>query len=400
VSVLRQLLIDCQTRAMGLFQRRRLRDRVDEEMQFHLEMRISRLIESGLTPAAARARARKDFGSLPALGEAAVDMWRYGSMERLIQDIRYALRVLRRAPAFTAVAVLSLALGIGANAAIFSLIDRVMLRVLPVEDPGRLAIVRNLQSYPRYVYLRAHTGQAFSGLFGVTNISRVGVDGSEDRGSFAEGRLVSDNYFEVLGVKPLFGRLIGPDDNRVPGGHPVIVISHGFWQRYFNSDPAVLGKTMRLTSGNISSGLRTGGFEQTSDVNRAAPGGRFTIIGVAPRGFIGESVGQYPDFWAPQMMQEHFLPGRHWIERKSAYWMHLVGRLAPGVDRAQAQAIITLADQQAEIDELGGTITEARRRGLDYVYLGYWIAQSRKMSYKNQFRPIEGLSRGEWKRLA
>jgi predicted permease len=359
-----QLLIDGRTRARGLFRRRALRDRLDEEMQFHLEMRIDRLIAAGLSPAEARGRARKDFGNLPVLREAAVDMWRYGSMERLIQDIRYALRMLRRAPGFTVVAVLSLALGIGANAAIFSLIDHVMLRLLPVEDPTRLAIVSGVQSYPRYDYLRAHTDRAFTGLLGVTAITRVGVDGSEDRGSFAEGRLVSDNYFSVLGVKPMFGRLIGPDDNRVPGGHPVIVISHGFWQRYFNSDPDVLGKTVRLTYGSINSGLRTGGFEQVSDANRAAPGGRFTIIGVAPRGFIGETMGQYPDFWAPLMMQEHFIPGRHWIERKSAYWIHLVGRLKPGVDRTQAQAIITLVNQQAELDDLGGAVTEAKRRDI------------------------------------
>jgi predicted permease len=360
---LAQFLIDCRTRAIAL-RRRRLRDRVDEEMQFHLEMRIDRLVAAGLTPAAARARARREFGNLPMLREAAVDTWRYGSMERLIQDIRYALRMLRRAPGFTAVAVISLALGIGANAAIFSLIDRVMLRLLPVEDPSRLAIARSLVSYPRYEYLRTQTDRAFTGLLGVAAITRIGVDGSEDHGSFAEGRLVSANYFSVLGVQPLLGRLIGPDDNRVPGGHPVIVISHGFWQRHFNSDPGVLGKTVRLTPGTISSGLRTSGFEQISDADRGAPGGRFTVIGVAPRGFIGEVIGQYPDFWAPLMMQEHFVPGRHWIERKSAYWIHFLGRLKPGVDRAQAQAIITLVNQQAELDELGGAVTEAKRRDI------------------------------------
>jgi len=361
VDWLQQVWIDCRAEVTALF-RRRLRDRLDEEMAFHLDMRVAQLIDAGLTPAQATARARREFGRVPALREAAVDMWRYGSMERLIQDVRYALRMLRRAPGFTVVAVISLAFGIGANAAIFSLIDRVMLRMLPVEDPSRLVIADSLDSYPRYDYLRQHTEQAFTSLAGFASLGRVGVDGSEDHASFIEGRLVSSSYFEVLGVHPALGRLIGPDDNRVPGGHPIVVISYGFWQRYFNGDRDVLGKTVRLSPGAITSGTGTAGFEAPSKTDRTVAGGRFTIVGVAPRGFYGETVGQYPDFFAPLMMQEHFVPGRHWIERKSARWVRLFGRLKPGIEREQAQSIITLAHQQYSTSELGAAATEQERQ--------------------------------------
>jgi predicted permease len=363
---LTQLLIDLRIRARGLLGRDALRDRVDEEMQFHLEMRIARLVEAGLTPAQARARARKDFGSLPVLRDAAVDMWRYGSMERLIQDLRYACRMLLRARGFTAVAVTSLALGIGANSAIFSLIDRVMLRLLPVEDPSRLVMAAGTQPYPLYAYLRDHSDRAFTGLYGVANISRVGVDGSEESNSFAEGRLVSGSYFSVLGVRPLIGRMLAPEDDRVPGGHPVVVISHAFWQRHYNGDPTVIGRTIRLTSGILSSGAGSGGFEPPGP-DRSVAGGRFTIVGVTPRGFFGEIVGQYPDFFAPLMMQEHFMPGRHWIERKTARWVNVIGRLKPGVERAQAQAAINLTFQEALIENSGALNDDDRRRNAERV---------------------------------
>jgi predicted permease len=121
---------------------------------------------------------------------------------------------------------------------------------------------------------------------------------------------------------------------------------------------------MRLTPGTLTSGMGSGGFEQITDTNRSVAGGRFTIIGVAPRGFSGETVGQYPDFWTPLMMQEHFMPGRHWIERKSAYWVQIMGRLRPDVDFARAQAVMTLANQQAALDELGNAATENDRRDI------------------------------------
>jgi predicted permease len=359
---LTQLLIDLRTRAAALFRRAALRDRVDEEMQFHLEMRIARLVQAGLTPDEACTRARKELGNVLVLRETAVDMWRYGSMERLIQDVRYAARMLRRAPGFTAVAVLSLALGIGANSAIFSLIDRVMLRLLPVQDPSTLVIMRGSRSYPRYDYLQAHSDRVMTGLAGVAGLSRIGVDGSEDHQSYVEGRMVSGNYFAVLGVQPFLGRTIGPEDNRVPGGHPVVVISHAFWERYFNSDPAIIGKTVRLTPGSLSTGAGTGGFEQTSNKDRSVAGGRFTIVGVTPRGFLGETIGQPTDFYAPLMMQEHFLPGRHWIERKSANWVRVIGRLRPDVTRAQAEAALTLLMQQGAIAEDGPSSNAEEKR--------------------------------------
>jgi predicted permease len=362
---LTQLRIDVRRRAAALFRRGALRDRLDEEMRFHLETRIARLVEDGVAPDEARVRAAREFGHLLVTRERSLDMWRYGAMERFLQDVRYAVRMLRRAPGFTVVAVLSLALGIGANAAIFSLIDRVMLRLLPVDAPEELVIVNRSLSYPRYEFFRDRTHGMFRGVTAFSGISGVTVDGNDDSVSLAEGRLVSGTYFSVLGVRAPLGRLLGPDDDRVPGAHPVAVISHAFWRRYFQGDPAVLGRTVKLSPGTLSSGAGTNGFE-TGAASGARPAfdGRFTIVGVAPPGFVGETIGQHPDFWVPLMMQEHFMPGRPWLQRKSASWLRVMARLDPGVPRAAAQSAATLVWQQAMIEE-GGALTAQDRRAIE-----------------------------------
>jgi predicted permease len=277
------------------------------------------------------------------------------------RNVRYAARMLARTPGFTAVAVLSLALGIGANVAIFTLVDRVLLRLLPVENPSSLVVLAGSVSYPRYEFFRDQGGKAFAGVLGFAGVSRVSIEGSEDEGSFLEGRLVSGTYFDILGVKPLLGRLITPDDDRVPGGHPIAVLSHSFWQRYFNGDPSVLGRAVRLSPGSLSTGAGTSGFDQNTTPAAAVPGGRFTIVGVAWPGFYGETVGQHPDFFTPLMMQEHFMPGRPWLRRKTASWIRVMARLKPGLTRQQVQPAANMLLQRAMLEDAGSPSENERR---------------------------------------
>jgi predicted permease len=368
MNLLAQLAADLRTRFDSLFRRRALRTRVDEEVRFHIEMRAARLIESGLSREQAWQRAQIAVGNPTLIRDQTLEVWRYGAMERLIQDTGYAIRGMIRSPGFTVVAVLCLSLGIGANAAIFSLIDRILLRLLPVESPQELVAFSAAHPYPRYEFFRDHGDAAFSGVLGFASLSLVAVDGREDAAGTVDGRLVSGNYFEVLGARPRLGRLITPADDRAPGAHPVVVISHGFWQRFFNEDPRILGRSIRLSPGRLSSGSGTSGFEPESE---AAPSvGAFRIIGVAAPGFVGETVGQHPDFWAPMMMQEHFMPGRPWLKRQTANWVRIMARLKPGVSQSQAQAMGTELLRQAMTIERGARPDADDRRAIERASLG------------------------------
>jgi predicted permease len=370
MSWLQQLLSDLRVRARSLVRRNSLRDRVDEELQFHVEMRTRQLIAEGRTPEQAAREAGRTVGNALVLRETAMDMWQYGSLERLWKDVSYAARVLIRAPGFTVVAVLSLALGIGANAAIFSLIDRVMLRVLPVENPQSLVVVSSAHPYSRYEFFKARNGDVFSGVFGFAALSNIGVDGSELNGHFIEGRLVTGEYFDLLRVPALIGRTLGAEDNRTPSAHPQVVISYAFWQRHFGADPSILGRAIRLSPGHVSSGYGTSGFEPPPGPAPAISG-EFEVIGVMPPGFIGETVGGHPDFWAPVMMQEHFMPGRPWLRRKTASWLRVMARLEDGVTREQALATLNVWHQQALTDERGDAASadEQRRRATERLNL-------------------------------
>src|SRR5215472_1265267 len=258
--------------------------------------------------------------------------------EALVKDLRYALRQFLRNPVFTIVAVLSLAIGIGANTAIFSVMDSVLLKSLPVKDPQQLVILtdpnfsgtnvgldtgeRNLMSYAEFVQLRDHA-TTMSGLCAAQcEINRIPVHiaggGQED----ANGKLVSEDYFSVLGLDPAIGRFFNREDGKGPGQDPYAVISYDYWQRRFAGNTSVLGTSIRLLSTT------------------------FTVIGVAEPGFRGESVGEKPDFWLPMMMEPQVMPGRDWLHEdlsqsmEKVMWLHTFGRLKPGVTRAKAQTEI------------------------------------------------------------
>jgi len=237
-------------------------------------------------------------------------------METLRGDVRYGIRQLLKHPAFTILAIISLALGIGANTAIFSLVNTVLLRPLPVKEPSQLIEVYGalhngadftLQSYLNYKDYRDRN-DVFSGLFVYRIVvSSLSHDGNNQR---AWGFLVSGNYFDVLGVKPILGRGFLPEEDQTPGSHPVAVLSYSFWQGRFGADPSIVGKSISLNNHT------------------------FNVVGVAPKGFVGTEVAYAPAFWAPMMMAKEIEPGSKWLESRDSDNLFMIGRLKPGVTLA------------------------------------------------------------------
>ncbi len=284
----------------------------------------------------------------------------------LLQDLRYGIRLLRKNPAFAAVAVISLALGIGANTAIFTLIDAVMLRLLPVKEPGQLALFGRAFPYPRYEQFRDRN-EVFSGMFAVSALDQVNLGAASpsthgEEQQRASGRLVTGNYFSLLGVRPFLGRILTEEDDKVPGGHPVAVISHAFWKRRFGLDPTVIGRTIYLGAGRLVWGVSMNEEEVATSAKAPQGGTPFTIVGVAPPEFFGETVGDAPDFWIPMMMQAQVMPGKEWLSRRDVGWVRIVARVKPGMSIAQAEAGMDVLFKQLITQELGSGITEEQRR--------------------------------------
>jgi putative ABC transport system permease protein len=248
-------------------------------------------------------------------------------MRTVIEDLRYGLRLLRKSPGFTIVAVVTLALGIGANTAIYTLLEQALLRRLPVNEPNRLALLRYSGiypgdsstrtddhlyfSYPMYRDLRDHNA-VFSGLI-ATDWARVGVQW-HNQPELADAELVSGNYFDVLGVQAALGRLFVPSDDLAQEASPVVVLNFGYWQRRFGSDPQVVNQSISIN------------------------GHPFTIIGVAQPGFQSVAGGDNPSLFAPMMMKPEITPGSNDLEKRRSTWLNIVGRLKPGLSREQAQA--------------------------------------------------------------
>jgi predicted permease len=244
-------------------------------------------------------------------------------MESLARDFRLALRALRQSPAFTAVVVLTLALGIGANTAIFTLMDQVLLRMLPVKEPRELVLLDDpgvfqgfyfgdqTLSFPMYRELQDRS-DVFAGVVGrfATSV-QSSYRGSNER---IAAELVSGDYFGVLGVVPSLGRAFTKDDDRNPGSHLVAMLGHGYWKRRFGSDPKVLGQTLHLN------------------------GHPMTIVGVAPPGFNGVEVGAAPDVFVPLTMKAQMTPTWDHLDNHRSRWLNVLARLKPGVTAAQAEA--------------------------------------------------------------
>ena len=291
---------------------------MQDEMQIHLELYQADLRRRGLPEAEARRRAFADFGSPVARQEECREAVGLRLFDELRGDVAYAVRLLRTSPAFTIVALLSLALGIGANTAIFSLIDTVLVKTLPVQDPQQLFFVDNSGGksggssgppYPCFERLRDHN-RFLSGIAAFSQRQfKVSIDGVPER---VRGQYASGSYFDLLGVRAIHGRLLTPADDAEPGrggpDGPVAVISDAFWTRRFARDPSVLGKTVQVGTVWV------------------------TIVGVTPPGFLGLQAGTPLDITVPIMMVEQGL------QSKQSWWLSVIARLAPNATVEQARA--------------------------------------------------------------
>jgi predicted permease len=253
-------------------------------------------------------------------------------MQNFWKDITFGLRMLAKSPGFTAIAVITLALGIGANTAIFSLMNQILLRELPVKNPNELVILRapgpetghvstdgdatESFSYPMYKGLR-DTNSVFSGILARYGFSAsVASRGQTDR---ASGEVVTGNYFEVLGVQPAIGRLFSQDDDKVPSAEPYVVLSYSYWERHFGGDPSILNKVLLVNNVEM------------------------TVVGVAQAGFTGVQVGKTPDLYVPMMMTPLMTEYGETLDGWNDYWMTLLARRKPGVSQKQAEAGINAA---------------------------------------------------------
>jgi predicted permease len=247
-------------------------------------------------------------------------------METLWQDLRYGIRTLVKNPGFTVIAVMTLALGLGANTAIFSITDQILWRMLPVEKPEEIVVLRSPDpkigrvssdsdpttsfSYPMYKEIR-DKNNVFAGLLARFPVSlSIAGEGQTER---ADGELVSGNYFEVLGVRPALGRVLTEEDDRVAGAGTVAVLSHGYWSRHFGADPNILNKTLTVN------------------------GVLMTVVGVAREGFTGVQVGQTPELFIPITMKAQMTPNWDGLNDHKDYWLAIIGRLKPGLSSAQAE---------------------------------------------------------------
>jgi hypothetical protein len=307
------------SRIYGLLRKNRIEQEMDDEMRFHLLMRTRENIERGMRPDDAEREARRRFGNVGRIKDLARDIKGGGFMETLLQDLRYGARMLLKHKGGAAVAALSLALGIGANTPIFSLADVFLWRALPgVNDDGLFTLVRGdgmvwPTSYPDYVVYH-DCARSFAGLSAYEPV--LLAFGNGERSRMVTGELVTGNFFEVLGARVSQGRAFLPKEDRTPGAHPVVVISHDFWLREFGGDPQLIGKTITLNNHS------------------------FTVIGVAAEGFAGISNPLRADLWVPMMMQAVAKPNERLglNPRDIRQGMFAIGRLMEGVSRAQAEA--------------------------------------------------------------
>ncbi len=361
---------DVTRRIRAMFRREQLESELDEEMRFHLEKEIEQNLARGMSASAARAAARRSFGSVEVFKEEARDVRGVRVLEETVQDVRYGLRMLRKAPGFTAVAVISLALGIGANTAFFSVVDSVLLRKLPVQDPDRLVLLeweagRNFRNsgtngygagddlpgrrssssfhYKLFQELQSADGP-LSDVFGFADVwdANTVAEGVAEKNT---GQWVTGNYFGALGLRPVIGRLIEPSDDQ-PSAAPVAVLNYDYWRDRFHFDQDVLGKQLV--------------------VNKVS----FTIVGVAPPNFRGTlQVDSTPTFNLPLAFEPVMDTERPMLVDKTdepaPWFLHIMGRLKPGASQDDVFGALNGGFQRLALEIMPAPRRESEKAQID-----------------------------------
>src|SRR6516165_2741561 len=318
-------------RLRSLFRNDKAEQDLGEELQFHLQSQIDENVARGMNPQEARRAALHALGGVEQVKEECREAREMNLIENFVRDLRLGLRMLRRNPGFTVLAILCLTLAIGANAAVFSWVEGILLRPYPlVSNQERLVALagtvrgeRDETSWPDLLDVQRSCNLC-EALF-VSNITGATVSVGE-RAQVITGSIVSANYFDAIGVHPVFGRGFEPGEDTGRNAHPVLVISYHLWQTRFNGDPEIIGKTQRFD--NVV----------------------HTIVGVAPEGFYGTFVGREMEYWVPASMVEAFYGGGDKLEDRGARWCEAYVRLKPGVTRNQAQQEISAIASRLEAE--------------------------------------------------
>jgi predicted permease len=343
-----------------LLQRRRFQEELDEEMRLHVYLRQQERVNANVPVAFAHSAALRRFGNPTRIKEESYMSWGWHWLESFVEDVRYGTRSLWRSKGLTLVAVLSLGFGIGANTAIFSFMDAVMLRTLPVKEPSQLVLLgkgtwagisdmfnpTELYSYPFYREMQKQN-EVFSGLtatLSMMNDVHGTVDGRNDT-ELIHVQIVAGTYFSMLGVPAYLGRTLTDEDDNSEGDHPVAVVSYGWWRQRLASDPAVLGKKVKL--GDTT----------------------FEIVGVAAPEFFGTKVGEAPNVWVPLSMMKSVPP--HWQGYKdsSSSSLYVMGRLKPGVTMEQATGHVNLLYQRIQLGFEGTKLNRKQRVELEKTHV-------------------------------
>jgi macrolide transport system ATP-binding/permease protein len=328
---MREFALTFVHRLVALFRRRSFDDDLDAELSSHLEMAVEQNLRKGMNDEDARREALLSLGGVEQTKEICRDQRGLPMIETALQDLRFGLRMLRRNPGFSLLAILCLTLGIGANAAVFSWVEGILFRPYPaVAHQERLFALAGTArgetgptgiSWPDLLDLQRNC--KLVDAFIVTKITGTTLS-IGDRAERTIGSIVSANYFDAIGVHPLLGRGFEPGEDSGRSAHPLTVISYQLWKERFNGDPQIVGKTQRLN------------------------GVLHTIVGVAPEGFYGTFVGWAMQFWVPASMEEIFEAGGYKLEDRDARWIEAYARLKPGVTLAQAQQEISAVAQRLE----------------------------------------------------
>ena len=344
-----ELASDIRHRLRALFARGSVERELHDELSFHIARETEKYEREGMQPDAALRRARLDFGGVEQMKEESRDVRGTARLESILRDLRFAARSLKNRPAFTITIVATLALGIGANTAIFTLVDALLLRPLPVPHPEQLVIVSDpaevnsnnvgtpitdYVSFLLYQDVRARNtvfaDMYANGWSGPIDVQIGSSSGASTTAEQPQARFVTGNFFSVLGVSAYAGRTFTAVEDETPGQDPVAVLTYDYWERRFSGSRAAIGSVMRVNDVPI------------------------TIIGVTPPGFHGDIVGQPLDFWLPMMMDPLIQPGMNLLNDRAWSWVVMMGRLKPGVSLEKARQEVSAIEENAIREHLSG----------------------------------------------